>query len=130
MIISNDLRLAIKSAYNTQRHNHTPGDWERRKAAALAHAESPKIKPLVAKAKKLQARAAKLSTEATSLMRSVGLDSDADSITDDALFAKAGGKVPAAQPKPWSFDNVMAEIAAASPKLRKALLKKYGINWS
>lgn len=133
MIITTDMRAAIRSAEKKQ-PNRYGTNWELREkqnASALADlTQSKKHKTAYAKAMELRRESDRLAQKAGDVFVSMGLNFDGSKIYDEIKFVAAGGVLPAEEKKPWKFDTVMAELAAADPKQGKAILKKYGINWS
>lgn len=133
MIITTDLRAAIRSAEKKQPNRHGT-NWELRekqKAEAFAKlTQSKKHKRVYAQAMVLRKESDRLAQKAGGVFTSIGLSFDGSKIYDDVKFVAAGGVLPPTEKKPWTYDTVMAELAAADPKQGKAILKKYGINWS
>lgn len=143
MKIDQDLRAAIRSAEKVQ-PNSNVDKWQLREEAA-AEAIADFLKRYPSKAKKVHAlvaamrKAAKAQKVAEeSLCEQFGLRHYDNKLqfarcgAGSGAFEKAGGKVPppVVKGEPWKYDRVMAELAAAEPKQLKAILKKYGINWS
>ncbi len=138
MKIETDLRLAIKSAEKAQ-----PAEsWEERNKAERKAIEDLIKKPRVSLAVKrlvrtIQKSSKKLDECRSLLCKGFGLrirDTSTGELEfancdgNRTAFVKAGGKVPVKNVR-WRYDNVMAQLAAASDKEGRAILKKLGINW-
>lgn len=130
MKIDHDLRAAIRSAHSAQRRNRDGFNrWDAEKKAIAEIAKIPAVGAKLRKAKTLRAKASLWNAAADDLEKSVGIH-NANYIHDHALFQKSGGRAIIEPGKPWGFDAVMAELAAASEKDGKAILKRIGIDWS
>ena len=128
MKINNDLRAAIRSAHTIQRNNRNGYNrFDAEKKAVDEISKRPGVAAKLRKAKTLRAKAALWSSVADDLEKSVGILNGY--ICDHDVFQKAGGRAVIEPGKPWSFDAVMAELAAASEKDGNAILKRIGINW-
>lgn len=138
MKINSDLRMAVRSAYNIQKKAASNHYEVRHKAEQAAIAALLKSKPKVAKAlnaaKARIHRASVESAKANQVIKSFGLEcgwhGDAYRLTDNVAFTKAGGHFTITESKRWTFDQVMAELAAADEKQAAAILKNFGINWT
>ena len=139
MKIDQDLRAAIRSAEKAQPQAASWEVKEQANKAAIADflkrfpAKAKKVHSLVASIKKAEAAEA---AARAALCDQFGLRHYNNAIEfskcgdGSAQFEKAGGKMPTAiKGLPWKFDAVVAELAAALPNQKKAILKKYGINW-
>lgn len=128
MKIDTDLRQAVRSACNAQPRTDWREDEKRRAAAIQELINKPKHKHRLARTLSVIKKSKNELESAHETLSSIGISSNLTSFTDDELFVKAGGVIPKGI-KPWGFDDVMKELAAAAPTQRKAILKKYGINW-
>ncbi len=130
--------MAVRSAYNVQKQRISHRHAERMEAERKAIEAFIKSKPKAAKAlrdAKARIRRASEETQAASqIIQSYGLESgwngEAYRLSDCEKFTKAGGHLLVTESKQWSFDQVMAELAAASEKEAVKILAKFGINWS
>lgn len=130
--------MAVRSAYNIQKQARCDS-WAEQRKAERAAVESflkkhPSAAGIIAKANATIV-ACNLKIEAASdIIRSFGLYRESSganySINDHEKFAKAGGKYAYTAPQKWTFDQVMAQLAAADEKDAKTILKKFGINWT
>jgi hypothetical protein len=137
MIINADLRMAIRSAYNIKKKSEGNRHQDRTKAEQDAISnflkENPKALKKLSDAK-AKTRAARAVIEAATItIRSFGLEvgrnGEAYRINSHEQFTKAGGKLIIVDDPKWSFDQVIAELAAADGKRATEILSKYGINW-
>lgn len=138
MKIDTDLRAAIRSAEKCHPFNQ---DYEAKRAMeAKAIEEFFKRCPAKGKlARKLAENALKAEADERQFRRMLcerfglrhcdGRFRFADCGGGQGAFIKAGGRLPTKAAARWTFDAVMAELAAAEPKQLKAILKKYNINW-
>lgn len=139
MKIDTDLRLAIKAAEKAQPQDGYDARNKREQDAVIkffaAYPEKAKRARLLSK----QAAAAYARYQAAdeAICKEFGLRRMGGSQSGFQLggcgaspnrFVKAGGKLPTRQVR-WSADNVMAQIAAATPKEGAKIIKSLGINW-
>lgn len=134
MIVTSDLRAAIRSAEKVQPNRHGT-DWElkrlRIKRAISAVISKPGIKEKVDEAVKKTEAAEQLNREAGEVFNSLGVSNKLDQIYNDEKFIAAGGILPAGDAKPWKFDAVVAQLAAAkTEKEGVKILARYGIIWT
>ena len=130
MIIPSDLRCAIRSAEKAQSKSYETRMKREAEAVAELFRRKPALSAQWKKAKALRERVTKLNAEAWAIEKSLGLSSHNDTvqIRDDNAFVKAGGRMKPGD-RPWTFDAVMAELAAAAPKEAAAILKRCNIHW-
>lgn len=76
----------------------------------------------------LQVRARTDLETAEHYFNSLGVCGNLSGVYDESKFKSMGGTIPQ-EIRKWRYDAVMSELAAAKPAQRKAILKKYGINW-
>lgn len=131
MKIDADLRIAIRSAEKAQPSRDT---WlERRNANKKAIAGFLKTHPRAAKdikaADDMFKRAQALRDRAGEVYDRLGIRSCQSEFSNDEKFVKAGGKLPGPINGRWKADAVIAELMAAAPNQRAAILKKYNIRW-
>lgn len=129
MIITTDLRAAIRSAEKQQRLNRH-SRYASETAALERFQKLPKIAPLFKQAAAKHKAATVLTEQADAIYSSMGLTTSGRSIIDHKKFAQLGGRLEVEEGKPWTFDAVMVELAAADAKKAKAILKRLGINWA
>ncbi len=130
MVINTDLRLAIRSAVAERKEQFT---WQQRSNLIDQEMKrvmaSPRYEAKIRAAKKDVLTSAVLSKRAADFFNTLGLSGDGSRIYDDDKFYKAGGRIPE-KVKPQTFDQIMAQLAAATTADGQKLLKKLGINWS
>lgn len=141
MIISQDLRAAIRSAEKSQ----PSFGWQMLEEQNAATIEAF-FKRYPAKAKRVKALLKQehdcylaYCAAGKALCEQYGLASTTNEGVRTVKFAhcdgkktnfvKAGGVLPAKPAERWKFDAVMAELAAADSKDAEKILKRYGINW-
>lgn len=144
MKIDTDLRAAIRSAYII--HKHSNKDYAaRNKAEQQAIADLFKAKPVVRYSiTKARAEINKLKEKIEAINRQIGETGLVESfyrttsgvdehtgynISDQKKFAKVGGKFRFKEPKKWTFDAVIAQLASADETTGKKLLREIGIRW-
>lgn len=131
MKIDSDLRCAIKSSERAQPSTN----WEtrqnaNRKAIADLIERKPSIKKALSKAKVLDSKSDLYRAMSRKLVEPFGICiNDNSRIDDESNFVKSGGKLPLPPKRHWKADEVIAELAAASPKHMKSILAKYSIRW-
>ena len=132
--------MAVRSAYNIQKKTRE-SSWDARQKAQKEAIEgflkkNPKIRAKIEKAEAIIARCRSESEDANQVIRNFGLsrghygNGQPYGIDDVDKFTKLGGKFSFEEPKKWTFDQVMAQLAAADEKESAAILKAFGINWS
>lgn len=137
MIIDVNLRAAIRSAEKSQPHQNYElrEKQEGESIAAFLKANPAKAKRIHALIKTDEEASKKASEARSALCKDFGLRKESGKIKfaycDEGkkTFVKAGGKLPTKAAERFTFDKVMAEVAAADDKEAVAILKKYGINW-
>lgn len=129
MIITSDLRAAIRSAYQAQKKSATSYS-EHSERIGKAISDFLKKNTRVTELARRLSGLDRLRSEIVNDIACYGISSDLRYINNPEAFAKHGGVPPPERGHHWSFDAVMAELAKASPKEGKKILKKYGINWS
>lgn len=138
MKIDTDLRLAIKAAERAQPHDYDGRDKREQEAIARFLKDHPakarRVRALAKKAKRCYAEYQKANALIhdgfglqTSENRGSGFCISGYGPSQER-FAKAGGKLPLKTTR-WKADNVIAQIAAATPKEGAKLIKNLGINW-
>jgi hypothetical protein len=132
MKIDTDLRAAIRSAYLQRKR--TADDWAVRRAAEKAAIAAllkskPALARRVAKARADANRANIAAAKASQIISAIGISHDGERIHDTELFVKAGGAFKFSEAPRWTFDQVMAQLASATPREGAAILTKLGINW-
>jgi hypothetical protein len=129
MKIDTDLRQAVRSACNAQPRE----DWTHRGAKTKLAIEQclilPKHYKRAVQMMKLQEKAKADLVVAEKFFNALGIAGSLSHIQNETTFKRNGGVVPK-DVTPWRYDDVMKELAAATPKNRNAILKRYGINWS
>jgi isoaspartyl peptidase/L-asparaginase-like protein (Ntn-hydrolase superfamily) len=135
MKIDHDLRQAIKAAHDVQEHRD--GHLLRTEAADKFLKSHPAAAKNLARLRKKRDEAARAHSEAAKpfneFMKSLGLDDRQEgymvgySDDDKDRFVAAGGKFDVT-PR-WSYNSVMAKLAAADPKDGAKILADHGINW-
>ena len=133
MKIDSDLARAVKAAVAMQPDNRRQN--EEAKASALKKFLAGKHGAKIREAARKKDAADKAEAESKQALDELGLSyygkdyRDSFEIDDEAKFRKAGGDLPAEKLR-WSYDSIMAELAASKPADRDPILKKYGIDWS
>lgn len=141
MIISQDLRAAIRSAEKAQpKTDWAARDQQQRDSIAAMMKKYPAkgrtINALVKAIKDAETKAGqarKQLCEKFGIRASTNRDQPAFEFAgcDNSreIFLKAGGVLPVKPAERWKFDSVMSELAAADPKQAEKILKRCGINW-
>lgn len=137
MIIDGNLRAAIRSAEKSQPHqNYELREKQEGESIAAFLKTNPAKAKRVHHLIRVEEAASKKASEARSaLCEDFGLRRESGKIKfahcDEGKknFVKAGGKLPEKAAQRFTFDKVMAEVAAADDKEAVVILKKYGINW-
>lgn len=132
MNINADFRIALRAVVekHNNRCNHTAR--EESNAAALAEllATNSATAKVIKRTHTRHIRAERIVEETRRKLEGYGLAcwNETLCVRDADDFKKAGGKIRATLQR-WSFDEVLAEFAAASEPERKKLCRKYGIRW-
>lgn len=131
MKVDADLRCAIKSADRAQPQTE---NWEARARENKNRIDDLlKRKPSIASALRaaqcILKQVERLRERANELLFPTGICSDGVNIRDEDKFIAAGGKAPTPRHRRWKADAVIAELLAAAPRKRKAILKRYNIHW-
>lgn len=131
MKITSDLRLAIKSAHKCQPvEDHHARQARTRKVIADLLKRKPALARKIKAAQAVLAEWNNKRLEALKAFEEIGVNPDLNYLADDAKFFKAGGGSPLQEKhKRWDFDPVMTQLAAATEKEGKTILRRLGINW-
>lgn len=129
--------MAVRSAYNVMKKARDTSWDDRRKAQVEAVEKflraNPKARANIKRAEAAIARCDAQRTEAREVIAGYGLGRDYGhgqyGIENSDKFTKAGGRFDFKDVQKWSFDQVMAELAAAKEKDAAAILKRFGIIW-
>ena len=145
MKIDQDLRSAINAAAKAQRDM----SWRERitviekSVTAFLKGKTALVKKmntLIAKGNALDTQRQAVTDQINKTLGPLGLCvkqseigatfSDWGDNEDADKFTAAGGVLPPAYKGNWKAEKLIAELAAADPSKRDAILKEYGINWS
>jgi hypothetical protein len=145
MKIDQDLRAVINAAAKAQPEM----GWSERseiiaKAVAAFLKKRPaltkKVNSLIAKSRELQAKQLEVQEQIHKSLGPLGLRASSNVIEgnfsdwaddrDADTFIAAGGVLPPPRKVKWKAEKLIAQLAAADPKNRDAILKEYGINWA